>query len=456
MRKLFQILVLVVLNFTFVGTTLFAQTMDVEQCINYTLSHNYALRNQELLTQICHENYQQAKRDILPDVDAGARNNLSFGKSIDPITNDYINERFTSTSFYVSAEMDLFKGFINRNTMQFNKFSYLMNQEDERKLRMDLAFKTMNAYYDVLYYQGMVEITKEQVSISELNLKKTSKQVDLGLKAKTELLEMEARIAEEQHNLVQMQNNFVQSLLNLKQVMNYPINDSLMPQAEDGGDGSNYELYSHDKVFEEAVKSFPSVVRAQMNTNAQKKQLDISKGSLLPTLSLGAGYSTYYSNSNEEPIEPGADQYRTISFNNQIDQNASENVYLRLSIPIFYRWSRMSNIQTNRMRFQMAKNEQLETEQLLYQQIVKDLQQLKAYAIETEQLNRKLNAEQASFEVSEKKLEKGMISIIEFYTSKNNVAKTKTELLRTETLKAVKSRTIDFYLGKEYTNAKPE
>jgi len=52
--------------------------------------------------------------------------------------------------------------------------------------------------------------------------------------------------------------------------------------------------------------------------------------------------------------------------------------------------------------------------------------------------------------VSEKKLEQGLISVLEFYTAKNQLAQAEADWMRTILQLKVKERTIRFYMGEEY------
>jgi len=55
-----------------------------------------------------------------------------------------------------------------------------------------------------------------------------------------------------------------------------------------------------------------------------------------------------------------------------------------------------------------------------------------------------------AFAVSEKKLEQGLISVLEFYTAKNQLAQAEADWMRTILQLNVKERTIRFYMGEEY------
>ena len=140
---------------------------------------------------------------------------------------------------------------------------------------------------------------------------------------------------------------------------------------------------------------------------------------------------------------------RTVPFNDQWSQNMAKSVYLSLQIPIFNKWNGMSQVKQARLNRIMAENRQKEEQQNLFQLINEDIQQLKSLYNERNLLGAKKDALQEAFVIAEKKLEQGLINVIEFYTAKNQLAQAEADWMRTLLQIKVKEKTVDFYLGKE-------
>ena len=207
--------------FLLISVNAFSQEeWTLERCIHYAIANNLDVKQSNIQNKINKESLAQSKRDLLPSVSLRTGANNSFGRSLDYTTYQYVNTSQFYSSFNLSGGIDIFRGFVKQNTISFNKLSHLAGIEDEKQLEYSIAFTVMQAYYNTLYYNGLVEIVKQQKELSEMNLEQTRKQVDLGLKAKSDLLEMESRLAKEELFLVQAQNNYKTELLNLKQAMN--------------------------------------------------------------------------------------------------------------------------------------------------------------------------------------------------------------------------------------------
>lgn len=439
-----MIRIIITLLFILLNWLAIAQEMTLKDCISYALQNNLSYTNKNIEASISKENYRQAKRELLPSLSAGSRGNILFGKSIDPTTNDFVeNMQIFSMNFYLSSQMSIFEGFTRLNTIKYQKLRHLMSLEEVRQQEKDLTFEIMNKYYDVLYFQNLSEIVNEQVKLTNLNVTKTQKLIDLGIKAESDLLEMEAQAASEIHNQLTVTNKLEDALLQLKSLMNYPTEQQLTiaPQALLSIDKSNLKTKN---IYQTALEQMPTVKRAQIEVLASRKNLAIARGKLAPRIHLGGQYSTNYADSRKQQEAP----HSTIPFKDQWSQNESQSVYVNLSIPIFSRWGNRSEIKKAKLEKSLAENREQEAKQNLHQQITQDMQQLNAYSKEAKQLSAKGKALRKAYVIAEKKLEQGLIGVIEFYTAKNQLANAEADLLRTQLQLKIKEKTIDFYLGK--------
>lgn len=429
-----------------------AQEMNMNQCIRYALEHNLSYTNKNIESSINEEQYRQSKRNFLPNVNGGSSANQRYGRSIDPTTNTFINQTFFSMNFYLDSQVDLFRGFTRVNTVKFQRLQYLISRENVRQKEMEIAFAVMNRYYDVLYFTNLHRIVREQVRLTTLNVEKTKKLIDLGLKAESDLLEMKAQEASEMHNLTLARNQRDLSILSLKNLMNYPADDALQLEEEITSFSIDTLLLA-EVVYEAARRHMPSVLQADLNVKAFRKRLDIARGELFPRLSLGAGLYTNFADSRKEriyPDDPSNMAMRTVPFNDQWSQNMAKTVYVSLQIPIFNRWGGMSQIKQAKWQCQMAVNSRMEEEQNLRQLIHEDISQLKSLYKEETLLKAKKEALQEAYLIAEKKLEQGLINVIEFYTAKNQLAQAEADRTRTLLQLKVKEQTIRFYTGEKF------
>lgn len=431
------------------STTLMAQNMTLSDCIDYALKNNLSHTHQQLQSEMAKEAYQQSKRDFLPEISAGSTANKRYGRSIDPTTNTFVNQDFFSMGFSLNSQIDIFQGFTRVNRVKFQQLRYQMTREDIKQNEMEIAFGVMNAYYDALYFTNLREIVQKQTELSELNVTTTKKLIELGLKAESDLLEMNAQQASETHNLILAENKRDQALLTLKKWMNYPATDELHIENE-ALEVSEEALFEPQNVYNTALQHMPSVQRAMLEVEASRKNVAMARGELAPRLTLGAGIYTNYADSRKELIDPNNPNNQathTVSFSDQWNQNMAKSIYVSLQIPIFNRWATQSKIKQAKLERMLAMNKQQEEQVNLYQLINEDIQQVYALRKEVNQLKAKKDAFQEAYTISEKKLEQGLINVIEFYTAKNQLAQAEADWMRTRLQLKVKEKTVYFYLG---------
>lgn len=419
------------------------EKLTLDECIQYTLENNLDIKSQSLRIMSDKERLEQSKRNRLPYIGASSGYNVNFGKSVDPNTNDVIYTNFASNSYSLNSSVTLFDGFVKNNQIAYNRYIYLAGIEETKTLKADIAFEVMNAFYNVLYYKGLLDIANSQKELSELNLQKVKKQAEIGVSARTDILEIDARLAEEELQVIKTQNQLTASVLKLKRVMNVQANKNLEIQ-----DLTDVEFVwadkpeSADSVYRLALQHLPAVKAKNQKLKAIEKTLAISKGNLFPALSLGGGYNTGF-------YETRTDGFgNTISFRNQIKNNASRYLGVSLSFPVFNRWNTRSDIKLMRFSLENEKVNLQNYKNQLYYEIEFYCQELAAISAEYIQAEKQTLSNELAFEVAEKKKEQGMINLLDFYTCKNLMSYARGELLRTKLQYLIKRKTLDFYLGK--------
>ncbi len=435
--------ILIVILLVTAGALKAQQKWSLDECIAYALENNLDLESQAITNSSGKEIYEQSKRNRLPYVDAGSSYRINFGKSVDPNTNTIINNNFASNSFSLQGGLMLFEGFIRGNYTAYTRFKHLAGIELGKALKSDIAFEVMNNFHNALYYSGLLEIVNEQKELSELNLEKIRKQSQVGISARTDILEIEARLAEEELLVIRTENNLKSSILELKRVMNFPVTNEL--QLQEPGDIEFIApggFADADSIYRLALEHLPAVKARDQQLKSVEKSLAVARGNYYPSLSLFGGYYTGYYETNTDAAG------RPISFRNQLKNNASQSVGLSLSIPLFNRLNTRSEIKLGKLELEKVRVELTNYKNQLYYEIESYCQELSAMAAEFTQAQKQTESNQLAYEVAEKKKEQGLFNVIDLYTSKNLLSNAQSELLRIRLQYLLKRKTIDFYMGK--------
>ncbi len=435
---LIQILVFVA------GNALIAQTnWNLSRCISFALKNNIDIKKMEVDEKLASEDFNQSKRNLLPGISASSSAGFNFGRSIDPNTNGIVNTQFFNTSFDMGSSMTLFSGFKMINQIEYQKFRKKAAEMNRLNATDDLAFKVMNSYFDVLYYQGVFEIAKKQVEASGINLKKVERQVELGMKSKTDLFEMKANFENEELKRIQAENYLKSAYLQLKQYMNLT-DTTHMVLTEEQNPIVTSNIPERQNLFNSYLEWSPYYQSYQAQLKASRKQLSISRSSLYPTITANGSISSGYSETNKD------NNNKVIGFNTQIDNNFSQYLGASLSVPIFGKWSYRSNIAKAKLDVEQAQNTLDEQKQKLYFEMQNNLNDLEAIEKEYNQYQKQLEADKLAFMAAKKKIEQGFVSVVDFYIAKNRYANSESQVLKSRLQLEVKKKALDFYLGKRF------
>ena len=418
------------------------ENWSLNQCINYALENNLTNRLYELDEQTAKIDATQTKLNLLPSVSASSSAGLSIGRSVDPNTNDIINTNFFNNSNTINSSISLFHGFIQMNRIAYSKFRLQAAKWQKINYQDDLAFKVLMAYYDVIYFQGMVDIANEQLTLSEYNLTKTKTQIETGLKAKMDLAEIQASFEKEKLNLIQSENKLAEVSLTLAQQMNLP-GGKLVGVKIDAGEPvavPNLPLAA-DSLYASFVQISPYVKMAEAELQAAGKSVAIARGQYFPSISLNASANTGYYETNRD--QDG----NTISFSDQLDNNVSKYVGASLSIPIFAKNQVRNELRKAKLAEEQAQTQVESYKQLVYYELVNNTRELQALFREFIQTNKQVDANQLAYKVAERKYDEGIIDVIELLTVKNRLAEAKSQLLFARLQWEIKYKALDFYKG---------
>ncbi len=459
----------------FLFVSFFAQAQNswtLQQCIDYALSHNLQIKQNELTVELAKDQYSQSFGNMLPSLNGNATNNYYYGKSIDPNTNIFTNQQVRSNTFAISSNVPLFEGLQLQNTLKQNNLTYMSSQYDLRKIQNDISLNVVTDYLQVLYNQEQLKNTQEQLDATKVQHDRTQRMYELGSLAKGSFLDIEAQLASDEGKLVTAQSQLDQSVLSLTQLLeldsakDFSIQKPLidMPSAD-------IMKTDVDGIYAVALKTQPDIISYQYKVQSAEKGLSAARGGSYPRLSLNGSLSTVYTTSDESLVgydlgnptivpsgfTSGGDTVFSVipspilkktPFGDQFSNNLSKSIGLNLSIPIFNGWAVRTNINRARIGLQQS---QL-TLQTVKNSLYKSVQQA---ALDAKSSYKKYVADQKSaaslkeaMDYSEQKFTLGLISTYDYLTAKNNLANANALLVQAKYDYIFKVKVLDFYQGK--------
>jgi outer membrane protein len=410
--------------------------------MEYAISNSTKVRIQQAATG----DAQIARRDaalalFTPQITAQTYAYYNFGRSIDPQTNIYFNTTSFHNNYGVSAGYDLFDGFKAVNNYKISKTGMLIADSQEKQVEADICLAVMEAFYNVVYYKRLVDVYEEQVEAAQQSLAKARRQEELGQKGHADVIEMEADLAGRQYDLTNTYNMYRDQKMVLADLMFWPMEDEL--QIDTSMPAWRLDPVAGEAVVDFALDNNPEVQIASMQALNARRELSTAKWQVLPSVGVYAGWNTsYYS------YEGSA----TASFPDQFRNNSGEYVQLSVSIPIWSRLGKQSNISRKQHAYDKAAAQLDQKRRDVESEVRRAIQDRDGAATAYQQAQRKAEVQQEAYSLNLKKLEQGLISPLEFQTANNNYLKARADEMNSLFKYLIKQAVVRYYNGVEYIN----
>ena len=411
-----------------------AQQMTMQQCMQYAVQHNHEVKQAELEL----DNYKASKTgaigNFLPSVDGYIGAQYNFGRAIDPETNGYTDVSTFYNGYQLSASLPVFDGFSRLHALKAAKASELMGRASLRQRQDQTALDVLQAYTSVAYYDGLVKMAEEKVEETLLLLKQVKVLEEVGRKSAADVAQVESQQAEADYELTRQQNLYASAILELKKAMNYPLGDSIKVV----GDGG---LVIADSAIQHLTPNtdHPELQVARYRMQASKHEWHQARASLYPSLSLSAGLSTtYYKTLHNDAAE---------TFRNQMKNNMGEYLGVSLNIPLFNRLQTLTSIRKAKNNYKIAQ-EAYDQKQLELTKLSSEAwQDWQGYQKQTIQMEKKVQADSLSYQLTRRQFEEGLATAIDLHTTSAQLLNSKATLLQCQLMAMVKEQLVRYYKG---------
>ena len=439
MKKGIIISVVLALGASVCGYSQSHRPWTLQQCIDYARQNNLQVKMEEISVEQAEGNVKQSKWDLAPSVNAGLSHSMSWGRSVNLQTLEIIkNKRSMSTSGNLSASATVFSGFSKINSIKSNATSLEIAKEQVEKVKNDITIQITRAYLQLLLSREIERSAIESCNSTQEQVERTAKLVDAGSQAYSTLLEVQAQLANEKSQLVSATSDVRTNLLTLMQLLDLP------PEMEKDFDIAAPDVSVDEDILPEGTVegiyrqalNLPQVKIAEYNLEKSKYDYNMIRARLLPSISVQAGYGTYYTDG-----QSGA-------FFTQFEHNKNPSVGLSLSIPIFNGLS--SRIATRNAKLarenteimlEVQKQSLLKEIQTAYNEAFNALERMKA-------AKENMKSIRESFTYTENKFNVGMMNATDYNIAKTNLFKAVSAYYQAKYQYLFELRILDFYKGK--------
>lgn len=453
---------------------------SLKQCIEYALGNSLVVKRSTYNAETSEVDLRQAQFSRLPSLSASGSYGFSWGRGIDPTSNDFVTDQITLANASVNASLPLFNGLRLQNSVRQYRHSYNASKQDLAKTKNDLIINVATLYINVVFNKELVENAKLQLTSSQQQLERTKKQVQAGSLARSEELNLDAQVATNEVNLVQQENALNLSLLQLKQALQMPASQALDVDVPALNPEDITLEQSRDEVYEIARQVMPEIKSATLKIESSEYALKSARGNLYPRLSLTASLSSLYSSGQEGEFYPdgtvdyaenptavatvGLDKTNPLTyvyslqpngtirdtylFREQFKDNFNKQLGFQLTIPILNNYTSRASFQRSVIQRQQAQVDADETANTLRQNVETAYNNAVAASKSYNANTRQVNAREEAFRMTKQRYEIGALNYVDYQVAENDLFRAKSDLLRAKYEFIFRKKILDLYQGK--------
>ena len=419
------------------------QEWTMRQCMQYAVTHNHQVKSAELELDSYLATKKEAIGRFLPAIDANIGIQYNFGRAIDPETNGYTNVSTFYNGYSLQASLPVFDGFNRVHALRAAKAGVLMGHQAVRQQKDQTALSVLQAFVDVAYYKGLVQMATEKLEETTLLLKQTRLMEEVGRKSPADVALVESQQAEANYELTRQQNLYTSALLELK--MAFPLSEELSVKSEEYIKEENVtnalQLPDSSLLTPNSSPSplHPTLQIARYQVQKTKSVWNQARAALYPSLSFGAGLNTTYYKMLHATSTTG--------FNKQLNNNMGEYITATLRIPLFNHLQTLTSIRKAKNEYLMAR-ENLELKQLELEKLCREAwNDWQGYLKQTQQMEKKVAADSLAYRLTLRQFEEGLSTAIDLHTTSATLMNSKAMLLQCQLMAIVKETLTRYYQG---------
>lgn len=415
--------------------TVTADTLTLERSITLALEHNRDVQQSRIRARGEAISLRQAKQNLLPSLEAGMSHRYSMGRDIDPTTNQYVNENFTSGNQYVNSSLILFDGLRMFRNITQQAHAYRATQLEEQLMEEQVALDVTAAYINVLTATDMVAQIDSQVAVTQRQVERSTVLFDEGAIPPGDYYDLKGQYASDLNSLNTAENTLSENLLSLFRLLNLPYDENISLAPLQTLPLPTAPVSDANALYQTAVERLGIIKAVDHRERQAEFSLKAARSSYFPTLSLGAGLSSNYSKDGMG------------SYYDQVQNNLGRSLAFSLSIPIFSRFQVRNNVARAKLDVLDAEQAAHARRNELQQTTHQVLFNLEAAKERYKNLVEQVAHYKESFRIAEVRFNAGAINSVEFLIAKNKMDNANANLVIARYQWHLRQRVVDYYSG---------
>lgn len=422
-----------------------AAVFTLPRCIELALANNPQVRQAGFQAATNHVNVTGAWGNLLPNVSGAVNHGINQGRSIDPFTNTYVDQRIDFANYNLSGNVTIWNGLSQQNALQQSRLVDEAGRQDLRQTRENLTINVMLAYLQILNADEQWRQAQQQAAVTARQVARLRTLDSTGAIAPAALHDLRGQLAGDHLNALTMRNNAQAARLALAQLLNLPFNPALRvaPLAENQLPVNAPPLVG--PVVQNALATLPQVKAAELRLRGAQRGLRAARGQWWPAVYLFGNVGTTYSSAALRARAAGGTE--VIPYSDQWRNNRFSTLGVGIQIPLLNGLQVRTRIGLARIAEEQAAFQahtvqnavqQAVTQAVLNQQLAQDRYRTLEQQVEDFAL---------SFQAAEARFEAGVGNAVDYMVAKNNLDRARSNLIAARYDVALRRQIVRYYEG---------
>jgi len=452
----------------------FAQTKlkkeyTLSESINIALKNNLDLKSTILRANTATINFKQSKTDVLPTLNGNYNIGVNTGRSIDPFTNDFINQELTFSSARLSLDATIFNGFRLLNTIKQQRLNKQASNVEIEEAKQNLVLNVTLTYLQILNNKALLELAEERLKTTKKQYKRQEIYYNQEIGNPADFADIKGQLTRDETTILSSKNALKSTKINLARLLN--VKEEIAINPTDLLLGVERYGFSSREVFNEALQNLASFNAKKLRVEAARKGVSVVKSQFAPEITFFGQLNTNYSsaaqtfsaigtsvedtgdfvtiNNQEIPVQTNQTQFEghKIGYKDQFDNNLNTVVGVAVNIPLFNGFRTKNNVALEKIKVEEALLVLDRTEQEIKNAIAQVYFDMETAYERYNSLKRQVEAFKESFRVNEIRFNNGASNFLAYITSKNNLDAANTNLINAKYDYLLRIKVLEFYRG---------
>jgi outer membrane protein len=416
-------------------------TLNLQRAVEIAIINNLDVKQSGLQQETAEAFLRQSRGSLLPTLNGTIDHTWNKGRSLD-FNNSYINQENTTAFYSINSNLTLFNGLRLLNNLKSNQFAFEASRMEWQQSKDRVMLDVILAYLEILTNTDLLAQAYLQAGVTQKQIERLEILNQSGAIKPSDLFDVRGQMGESKLTIINNQNNLNTAKLRLAQLMQVPYDENLQVERLTADQFDMNYVATVDSIYQVALQQLALVKGTELRKKSAEKAVQSAKGSLYPTIGLGAGYNTQFFSTARDSAS------NKISYRDQLSNNYNTYAGIGISMPILNGFRSRTQVALAKISLKNATYIVENTQIQLKQAIERDHLNMEAALNRYKAIVEQVSALNESFRAAEIRFNAGVGTSIDYLTVKAILDRANANLIISRYDYVLRTKILDYYQGK--------